>query len=296
MGVRIVGAGNVASSPDYLKDYGKRLTGAILFWDGPPGGTLLQIKGSNTGSIENMTFVGATPQKYQFSISNSATDPGARFLRFKSSTFANVSEIYISVENFFGVEVPDWLDRIDNAATGRLSIYSELFDRFAIFDVTGGVSGSGLWRTINVTPVQAKGTFTNNEHLIVSFVASGGTPQKFQILTDPYDPDDGQLRIVTNGSGDVTQILVSNLNAANFNVSAWLDSLPGPDMRVTLTGMTSDAVQVVAKVTGVTASTNLRTISVTEIYKTGSFSALDPVVLTCSRQDPIRDRAGALVL
>ncbi|HRK29912.1 MAG TPA: glycosyl hydrolase family 28-related protein [Tepidisphaeraceae bacterium] len=102
-GVRLVGVGNVGGSPAYVKDYGKRLTGAIIFWDGPPGGTLLTIKGSNTGSIENITFVGATPQKYQFSISNTAGDPGAQFLRFKSSTFANATEIYINMTNFFGV-------------------------------------------------------------------------------------------------------------------------------------------------------------------------------------------------
>ena len=50
-GVRLIGVGDVAGLPAYVGGYEDRVTGAVLFWDGAPGGTLLRIKGSSDGGV-----------------------------------------------------------------------------------------------------------------------------------------------------------------------------------------------------------------------------------------------------
>jgi len=54
MGVRLIGVGRVQGSTAYLPPgYRGRDTGAVLFWDGDPGESLLKIHGTNFGTVES---------------------------------------------------------------------------------------------------------------------------------------------------------------------------------------------------------------------------------------------------
>lgn len=255
------------------------------------------IEGSYDGAIENLTFVGATPQKYNFDDSTSSGDPGANFIRFDNSTFAGITEIYASTTNFFNVQIPNWLDRLDDGARGRLTIQQRNSSNFAVFDVTG-VSGSGSWRTIDVVPVQASssGVFADNVQIFLSFVGEGGSPQGYVFSTSTgSDPDDKTIRFDDSTFANITEIFTDDLSVSNFDIGDWLDSLAGPDARVTVQKMSDSSVTRIFKVNGITNSTGYRTISVTPIHAAGTLNDGDPVVLISSKASPIRDRVGALV-
>ncbi|HRK32202.1 MAG TPA: glycosyl hydrolase family 28-related protein [Tepidisphaeraceae bacterium] len=124
-GLRFVGVGNVAGLPAYVGGYANppsRQTGAILYWDGGPGGILLRLVGSYDGAIENLAFVGATPQRYIFDALISSGNPGDQKIRFNSETFASVTQIYANVKNFFNVDISPWLNILDSGTAGRLTI------------------------------------------------------------------------------------------------------------------------------------------------------------------------------
>ena len=298
-GLRFVGVGNVAGLPAYVGGYAGRQTGAILYWDGGPGGILLRLLGAYDGAIENLTFVGATPQKYLFDDGTGSSDPGATKIRFNSGTFANVTQIYANVNNFFNVDIAPWLDILDSGTAGRLTIQREFFDDFAIFDVNGASSGSGTWRTINVLPVQASGTgtFPDDAVLIISFTRTGGSPQRytFSSTTTDSDPGAGYLRFNHGTFVSIDKIFADDLSFSAFNMAAWLDSIAGADVRVTVQKINDDTITRIFKVNSVADSTGYRTINVTPIHSAGTLNDNDPVVLICSKGSPIRDRAGALV-
>ena len=119
-GVRFIGLGNVAGLPAYAGGSQFRQSGAVLFWDGDPGGTLLRIKGSYDGTIENLCFVGATPQKYKFDTGTSSADPGESFVRFNNGLFASITQIYVNVVNFYKVGISGWLDGLDAGTSGAV--------------------------------------------------------------------------------------------------------------------------------------------------------------------------------
>lgn len=300
-GIRLVGAGDVAGLAVNVGGYGNppvRLTGAVVFWDGAPGGTLLRFKGSYDGTLENLTFVGATPQRYTFSTSTTAADPGDGNVRFDSGTFASITQIFANFKNFYGVEIPSWLDGLDNGTAGRLTVQERNSSNFAIFDVTGSVTGSGTWRTINVKPVQSSGTgvFADEAQLILSFVRAGGTPQPYAFSEAlSGDPAPGELRFDGASFPEVANILVSDETASEFVVSGWLNSIAGADVRVTVQHATNSAIFKIFRVNGVSDNGDYHEIAVTPIVESGTIADEDPVVLMCSKVTPIRDRAGALV-
>jgi len=247
-----------------------------------------------------LTFVGATPQKYEFSTNTTDSDPGDGNLRFNNESFASVSQIFIADKNFFDFNISNWLDGLDAGTAGRLTIENlTVSGAFRIFDVTGAVTVGGGYRKVAVAAVQSFGTFSNTNTIKVSFVRSGGTPQPYQFSdSTSTNPPNGILRFNSTTFASITQIYADDLSFNGFNIGGWLDKIDDqPDVRVTVSRFNDPSITRVFKVNSVVNSSGYRTINVTPIYASASaLSDGTPIVLISSKADPIRDRAGALVV
>jgi|GEM_PF-2074819 len=300
LGTRLIGVGNVPGLPINIGGYNGRQTGAVLFWDGEPGLPLLRFYGTNFGTLENLAFVGATPQRYKFSTTTTDSDPGDGKLRFNNASFASVTQIFADDMNDFGWTITNWLDRADYISAGRITIEVTAGDNagaFRIFDVDGSVTSGSGYRKIPVKYVQSSGAFANNDVIVVSYVRSGGTPQpyRFSVSTDP-NPGDELLRFNNSTFASITKIYVGAETANHEDAQAWLDSIDDrPDVRVTVQKFDNPAIIRIFKVISVEGTGANRTINVTPIHSAGTISDNDSVALSCSTVTPIRDRAGALL-
>lgn len=244
-GVRLIGVGNTGGTPVYLGGYAfpnKRYSGAILFWDGVPGGELLRVYGSYFGSLESLTFVGATPQRYKFSTTTTDSDPGDGYLRFDDSAFASVTKIFADDKNAFGVIIRDWLDRLDDGSAGRITIQNvTAAGAFRVLDVTGAVTDATGYRRVVVAPVQANGTFAEDDGVIVSFISTGGSPQPYEFSdSTSTNPPNGVLRFDHGTFASITKIYADDLSANGLmSERGWTPSTIRPTCASPLCGRTT---------------------------------------------------------
>jgi hypothetical protein len=217
-GTRLVGAGNALGTELYLGGHARHAGAAVLFWTGDPGLSLLKVFGTFLGTIENLTFCGGAPQRYEFSDSTTNGDPGDGTLRFN----ATLTEIYIDLESLDSGDITWLLDSLDEGPAPRLTITNlDVSNSFRLFDVAAVHSETG-YRRVAVNLVQEQGTFSDTNKVRLDFRRSAGSPQKFGFSTSTSGaPGTGKLAFNSTSLSSVTELRINELNLNDQDVSAW---------------------------------------------------------------------------
>jgi hypothetical protein len=133
---------------------------------------------------------------YAFSTDTTETDPTSGFLKFSSSTLANVTEIYIyetTTAASIAEEIATWDDGTD-AISAKVKVSGSAANDFIIFELTPANVDNGDWVTLSGSVTSSSGTFSANEDVRVNVTLHGNVgPQgnKGNTGDTGADGDDG---------------------------------------------------------------------------------------------------------
>lgn len=114
----------------------------------------------------------------------------------------------------------------------------------------------------------------------ISGMFGGDTqPYTFSVLTTVADPGAGILRFNNSTYSSVTEVYIDNANADVVSITDWLDAL-SPNGRLRFVSRSSSAIFADFAVVSVVDSTGYRTITVTYITGSGTFSAAQAILVT----------------
>lgn len=133
---------------------------------------------------------------FSFSATTTDADPGTGNLRLNNATVSSVTQIYVDVAEFFGSDVTDWLDSLDDASgtvKGRIRLYKRSDPAvWADFSLTAVTSATG-YRKLVVTYNDHAGSFTTDPgDIVLDFTPAGGdwaAPQVIETVTGTYTLD-----------------------------------------------------------------------------------------------------------
>jgi hypothetical protein len=145
---------------------------------------------------------------YNFSGSITDADPGGGQIRFNSSTYASVTNLFVDNNEFNGTAVTSWLDSWDDSTTtgdrGQVIVKQRNNPAlFAIFQVTGTVTDGLGYRKVPVTHVSSNGPLAGE--VSVLFVRSGnkGTDGVGGDMFGPAGAPDGAFARFDGVSGKI---------------------------------------------------------------------------------------------
>ncbi len=132
--------------------------------------------------------------RYTYSTTTTASDPGSGFLRFNNATVSSATALYISETDGNAFVLGPYIATFDDS-TGTVKGYlifrkdddiSIPGGKFAIFSVSGTITDNGTWDTVTVAHVTSTGTFSNNDLVRIQFLRTGDTgPQGAQGAIGP---------------------------------------------------------------------------------------------------------------
>jgi hypothetical protein len=294
--VRLLGSSGLSGTRLYIGEHDnpKHQAGAVLIWGGDPDQPLMRFENCADCSIENLGFVGGRAHRYIFSDATADELPGNGKIRFNIGTFGSIDKIFISTFDQYGYPVAAWLDNFDlgtNPAP-RLTIVRQ--GVFCAFDITDVTSADG-YRKIDVIPVFEHGIPSDNDAVNIDFIRNGASPEPFTFSdATTGDPASEYLRL--NAAN--TEIAVSiTTRGANHDVSKWLETVSN-SQRVTIrtpTGSNSLEFDITGSPIASGDPVSYYRIPVALVGSIGTISDEDPVLLVTSGNQPVRDRAAALV-
>ncbi len=229
---------------------------------------------------------------FTYSTTTTDSDPGSGFIRLNNTTIASATIAYIDDNENSGTDVSAWVQSFDDVSgndtnRGRLRISkANSLDTWMVFKVTGAVVDASGYTKVNLVYIDNAGTFTNNDKVFVSFVASGedgaipGYRYTFDTSTSDADPGAGEIRFNNGTYASATAIYIDDADANGVTVSA--DVLTWDDSTSTIKGflmiydINDRSTYARFKITGSsTDATGYVKLAVTHLASNNTFSAAD---------------------
>ena len=128
---------------------------------------------------------GGNSQQYSFSNSQLDSDPGSGYFRFDNTSSANITKVYIDVQNSGGVSMEDWLGSFDDSGSGAGNVRGHLRffkkdepEKFITLNVNGAntnPSGYIKLQVIHVasSAISVSSVFSDDDPIVVTFVSIG---------------------------------------------------------------------------------------------------------------------------
>ena len=176
-------------------------------------------------TIADFQPAGGDSAMFQYSTTTTDSDPGDGYLRFNNATIASATIAYIDDKEYNGTDVSAWVQSFDdvsgnNTNRGRIRISkANTLDTWVVFKVTGAVTDATGYTKITLVYIDSAGTFTNDDKVFVSFVASGedgalpGYQYKFDTGTSDTDPGAGEIAFNNGTYASVTEIYIDDADA-----------------------------------------------------------------------------------
>jgi hypothetical protein len=246
--------------------------------------------------------------RFAFSTTTTDADPGAGTVRFDNANAALATYAYIDNADAAAADITAWLDGMDDSTEsnhkgylriqkiGDPAIYRE-------FVVTGTVVNGTGYRKVPIDLVSEAGSFSNGMGIVAHFTRTGSAGTNGTNGTDGYqagyrltysttttaaDPGAGTVRMNNLVMPSVTAIYIDNTDATGATITTWLDGLDDSDSAIRgylrFQEATDPANYAEFGVNGaVVDSTGYRTVPVTAISSSGSWSNGDTLVATFYR-------------
>jgi hypothetical protein len=189
------------------------------------------------------TPVSGNAFSFTFSATTTDADPGDGTLRLNNATVSSVTQIFVDLAEFFGSDVTDWLDSLDNApgtSKGRIRLYLRTDPAvWADFSLTGVTSATG-YRKLVVTYNDHAGSFTTDPgDIVLDFTPAGGdwaSPQEIEAVTGTYTLDlaDTGKYLRSTSASDYALTVPANATVA-FQVGSHIDLIQAGAGQVTIT-------------------------------------------------------------
>lgn len=203
-----------------------------------PGGDEVRVKNiafhldvvASTALSAAQTAVFGFP--FQWDTGITAADPGAGRVRGNNATLASITQIYISDNDEWSVDLTALLTSLVSGNDLTLSKVGAQANRL-VFRLSGSPVDSGTYITVPVTVVIAEGTFASNDKCALEYSkgVSGPTGAAGAAGTDPgirwlfdstttmADPGFGDLRFDNLTLSSVTNLAISELCGETGNPS-----------------------------------------------------------------------------
>jgi hypothetical protein len=246
--------------------------------------------------------------RFDFSTTITDSDPGAGTVRLNDANAALATYAYIDNTDAAGATITGWLDGLDDSTqsnhkgylrfqkVGDPAIYRE-------FVVTGAVVDGTGYRKVPIDLIAEAGSLANGDDIVVAFTRTGdagtngtngvdgyqsGYRLTYSTTTTAADPGAGTVRMNNLVMPSVTAIYIDNTDATGATITTWLDSLDDSDSSIRgylrFQEATDPANYAEFGVNGaVVDSTGYRTVPVTAISSSGSWSNGDTLVATFYR-------------
>jgi hypothetical protein len=246
--------------------------------------------------------------RFDFSTTTTDADPGVGTVRLNDANAALATYAYIDNTDAAGATITGWLDGLDESTqsnhkgylrfqkVGDPAIYRE-------FVVTGAVVDGTGYRKVPIDLIAEAGSLANGDDIVVAFTRTGdagtngtngvdgyqsGYRLTYSTTTTAADPGAGTVRMNNLVMPSVTAIYIDNTDATGATITTWLDSLDDSDSSIRgylrFQEATDPANYAEFGVNGaVVDSTGYRTIPVTAISSSGSWSNGDTLVATFYR-------------
>jgi len=254
----------------------------------------------NLTTIANFLPAGGDSALFQYSTTTADADPGNGFFRLNNATISSATEMYIDDLEFNGTDVSAWVQSWDDVAgndtnRGRIRISkAESLDTWMVFKVTGAITDATGYSKITLSYIDTAGTFTNEDKVFISFVASGedgaipGYFYKFDTGTSDADPGAGEIAFNNGTYASATEIYIDDADSNGVTVSA--DILTWDDSNSTIRGnlmiydINDRSTYARFNITGAsTDASGYVKLTVTHVASNNTFSAADELSVHFSR-------------
>ena len=285
-----VSATNSITTPEFTDNAATRADKALGF----------DSTGNVLTTIANFLPAGGDSAMFQYSTTTADADPGNGFFRLNNATISSATEMYIDDLEFNGTDVSAWVQSWDDVTgndtnRGRIRISkAESLDTWMVFKVTGAITDATGYSKITLSYIDNAGTFTNNDKVFVSFVASGedgaipGYYYKFDTSTADADPGAGEIRFNNGTYASATAIFIDDADSNGVTVST--DILTWDDSTSTIRGylmiydINDRSTYARFKITGAsTDATGYVKLAVSHLASNNTFSAADELSVTFVR-------------
>lgn len=263
-----------------------------------------------------------TGLRFKFSTDTAESDPASGWIRVNSGTLANITELYIDNNSWFGTDISDlidlWDDYGDTSDRGVLQLVAADGGAQIYFQLTGAVEavedtdGEG-YRKLTGSVVSSGGTFTMGEFVHLNFSGRGvdgqdgtngtdgddgadgadgiqaGLRYQFSNLNTDSDPGAGWFRFNSGTPASVTQLFLSNTGYDGATLSTILDALDdGGDTAdrgfIQVTNTDGSATWVGTIQSSVIDGTGYRKINVSYVSHNGTFTGAELTAFTIGRR------------
>ena len=251
-------------------------------------------------TIANFLPAGGDSAQFQYSTTTTDADPGAGFFRLNNATISSATEMYVDDLEFHGTDVSAWVQSWDDVTgndtnRGRIRISKvDVLDTWMVFKVTGAITDASGYSKITVSYIDTAGTFSNEDKVFISFVASGedgaipGYFYKFDTGTSDTDPGAGEIAFNNGTYASATEIYIDDADANGVTVSS--DILTWDDSTSTIRGslmiydINDSSTYARFNITGAsTDASGYVKLTVTHVASNNTFSAADELSVHFSR-------------
>lgn len=188
-----------------------------------------------SGNVTIGTGINAYTWQNIFSTDTATTDPGARGLKFNHSNPANVTEVYVNIEDSGGREIEEYLANMSTGSLFRVDDKSDS-ESYALFRVSGAITDNTGWYTIPVTAVKTGNLPNDGMELGVASDAAGGSATSYidaanssqvQIGRDNrLTATDGTYTVTTTSGSKDTFVAFSAVGKTNTLNGYTIDQTP----------------------------------------------------------------------
>ena len=254
----------------------------------------------NLTTVADFLPAGGDSAMFQYSTTTADADPGAGKFRLNNATISSATIMYIDDLEFNGTDVSAWVQSWDDVTgndtnRGRIRISkANILDTWMVFKVTGAITDASGYSKISLVYIDSAGTFTNDDKVFISFVASGedgaipGYYYKFDTGTSDADPGAGEIAFNNGTYASATVIFIDDADQNGVTVST--DILTWDDSTTTIRGnlmiydINDRSTYARFNITGAsTDASGYVKLAVTHVASNNTFSAADELSVHFSR-------------
>ena len=285
-----VSSTNSITTPEFTDDAATRASKTLGFDE----------TGQKLTTVADFLPAGGDSAMFQYSTTTADADPGNGFFRLNNATISSATIMYIDDLEFNGTDVAAWIQSWDDVVgndtnRGRIRISkANTLDTWMVFKVTGAITDATGYSKINLVYIDSAGTFTNNDKVFVSFVASGedgtipGYFYKFDTGTSDADPGDGEIAFNNGTYASATVIFIDDADSNGVTVSTdiltWDDSTSTIRGNLMIYDINDRSTYARFNITGAsTDASGYVKLAVTHVASNNTFSAADELSVHFSR-------------
>ena len=280
---------NTISSPEFTDDASTRASKTLGF-----------DSEGNLTTVADFLPAGGDSAMFQYSTTTTDADPGAGKFRLNNATISSATEMYIDDLEFNGTDVSAWVQSWDDVTgndtnRGRIRISkANTLDTWMVFKVTGAITDASGYSKISLVYIDTAGTFSNEDKVFISFVASGedgaipGYFYKFDTSTSDADPGAGEIAFNNGTYASATEIYINDADANGAStatdVQSWGSSTSTIKGFLHIVDINDSSTYARFKITAaVTDASGYNKITVAHLASNNTFSAADELSVHFTR-------------